>query len=179
MEMEELNKSGKIKIVEVHTEMAVYYSRPKLESLSQKDRLSFIRQVRHLSLKELGMKMGIPSSQSKYRIWRMERKGRDIPPDVRSKVCEALDINPKMLEKWSFRDPEDLYYMLLWMEELYPDFVLKNISRISPKTDTIKALAKRYAEWKVMKKKYADGKITYEEYWDWKLRKLDEKGNRE
>ena len=89
MEMEELNKSGKIKIVEVHTEMAVYYSRPKLESLSQKDRLSFIRQVRHLSLKELGMKMGIPSSQSKYRIWRMERKGRDIPPDVRSKVCEA------------------------------------------------------------------------------------------
>lgn len=159
--------------------MAVYYSRPKLESLSQKDRLSFIRQVRHLSLKELGMKMGIPSSQSKYRIWRMERRGRDIPPDVRSKVCEALDINPKMLEKWSFRDPEDLYYMLLWMEELYPDFVLKNISRISPKTDTIKALAERYAEWKVMKKKYADGKITYEEYWDWKLRKLDEKGNSE
>ena len=154
--------------------MVVYYSHPVLKSLSQGDRIAFARQLKRMSQQKLGEKIGIKSNRVRNLVCRMERKDRNIKPERVRKIAEVLKVNPKMLERWTFRDPEDLYYEMLWVEELCPDFIFRNTVRIDPKNPTHKALSEKYTEWKEMRRLYGDGKIEYEEYWDWKLGKYSD-----
>ncbi len=153
--------------------MALYYPQPILKSLSQGDRIAFVRQLKKMSQKKLGEEIGIKSNRVRNLVCRMERMDRSIRQDKVRKIAEVLDINPKMIERWAFREPEDLYYEMLWIEELCPDFILRNTIRINPKNPTHEILSEKYAEWKKMRRMYGDGKIDYEEYWDWKLKRPD------
>ena len=74
-----------------------------------------------------------------------------------------------MIERWSFRDPEQLYYELLWFEELCPGITLRKDDISNIKNDTFKTLMQKYPEWREMKTRYVKGKITYDEYLNWKL----------
>ncbi len=149
--------------------MTVYYCRPILKSLCQGARIAFIRQFRRMSQQTLGERIGIKSKTVRNLICRMERKDRDVSPDRLKKIAEVLDVNIKMIERWSFRDPEQLYYELLWFEELCPGITLRKDSVSNIKNDTFKTLMQKYPEWREMKTRYVKGKITYDEYLNWKL----------
>jgi len=149
--------------------MAVYYSLPKLKSLTQGSRIAFIRQLRHMSQQTFGEKIGIHSDGIRNLVCRYERKDRDIKRDRLKKMAEVLDVNIKMIERWDFRDPEQLYYELLWIEELCPGMILRKDSSDNPENGTYKVLLEKHTEWRKMKTKYVKGSITYEEYLDWKL----------
>ena len=149
----------------------VYYSNPVLKSLSQGDRIAFIRQVRRMSQQTLGEKIGIKSNRVRNMICRMERKDRAVKPDRLKKIAEVLDVNIKMLERWTFKDPEQLYYMLLWIEELCPGMAFRKDNELCVKNEPHKTLLRKYPEWREMKTRYVKGLIDYDEYLDWKLGK--------
>lgn len=154
--------------------MAVYYSNPKLKSLTQGSRIAFIRQLRRMSQQTFGEKIGMSREHLRSRICRYEKHDRDIKPDRLRKMAEVLDVNIKMIERWDFRDPEQLYYMMLWFEELCPGMILRKNSIVTPENETYRALLEKYAEWREMKTKYVKGSISYEEYLSWKLGRYKE-----
>lgn len=149
--------------------MTVYYSRPKLKSLAQGDRLAFVRQFRRMSQQELGEKIGMPPKNARRLIGRIETHNRDITPERLNRISQALGVNAAMLKRWDYTDPSDLFYELLWIEELCYGFTLRNANSRQPGNHTHKYLLEHYAEWLKMRKKYAGGHISYEEYWEWKL----------
>lgn len=151
--------------------MAVYYSKPVLKSLSQGDRLAFIRQFRRMTQFELGNKIGITGDRVRNQICRIERQNRDLRPERLEKIAEVLDINVAMLRRWDFENPEDLFYQSLWVEELCPDFQLRCLNAEDAKNPTHALLKEKYRTWRVMRNRYIDDKITFEEYWEWKLTK--------
>ena len=153
--------------------MAVYYSRPKLTSLKQGDRLAFVRQFRRMSQQQLGERIGMPPAHARTLVSRLEKHDRDLKPDRLEAIAAVLNVNAAMLKRWDFKDPADLYYQLLWIEELCPDFMFRNTIRQTTKNKTHEFLSERYADWKKMRRRYLDGRIDFEEYWEWKLKKTD------
>ena len=153
--------------------MTVYYSRPRLQSLSQGDRLAFVRKFRRISQQELGERIGI-RVRARNQICRIERTSRDLRPDRLEKIAEVLNVNTNMLKRWNFENPEDLFYALLWTEALCPDFMFRYTAKQTPQNKTHAFLSERYAEWKKMRRRYLDGRISFEEYWDWKLKREEE-----
>ena len=149
--------------------MQGYYSRPFLKSLSQGDRLTFIRQFRHVSQQELGTRIGIRGERARNQICRIERTSRNLRPDRLKKIAEALNINIAMLRRWDFENPEDLFYQSLWVEELCPDLQFRYTVPGSPQNPTHRLFKEKYKEWKVKRSLYIDGRITFDEYWEWKL----------
>ena len=148
--------------------MAVYYTQPKLKGLTQGSRIAFIRQLRRMSQQSFGEKIGMSREHLRSRICRYEKHDRDIKPERLKKMAEVLDVNIKMIERWDFRDPEHLYYELLWIEELCPGMILRKDGIVNPENDTYKSLLDKHIKWREMKTKYVKGSITYEEYLDWK-----------
>ena len=151
--------------------MAVYYSRPKLKSLSQGDRIAFVRQLRRISQQEFGERVGMPPVHARMLVCRIEKHDRNIKPDRLETISTVLNANAAMLKRWDFEDPLDLFYQLLWVEELCPDFSFRHTIRVRPQNKTHEQLSNKYEAWKEMRKKYRDMKITFEEYWEWKLTK--------
>ncbi|MBP5461006.1 MAG: helix-turn-helix transcriptional regulator [Lachnospiraceae bacterium] len=149
--------------------MTVYYSRPVLKSLAQGDRVAFIRKFRRISQQQLGDALGMDKGTARNRICRIERTSRQLKPDRLAKVADALHVNPMMLRWWDFKNPEDLFYHALWVEELCPDFQFRYSIAMGPQNPTHKVFKEKYIKWKVMRRRYIDGRISLEEYWEWKL----------
>lgn len=153
--------------------MAVYYSHPQLKNLSQWSRIAFIRQVRRMSQQVFGEKIGLNKTHARTLVCRYEVHDRDIKPDRLDKIAEVLNVNKKMIERWDFHDPEQLYCELLWIEELCPDLFYRYTRTANPINETHRVLGTKYAEWREMKTKYLKEYITYEKYLDWKLGKYN------
>ena len=151
--------------------MAVYYSRPRLKSLKQGDRLAFVRQFRRMSQQELGERIGMPPVHARTLVCRLEKHDRDLKPDRLEAIATVLNVNAAMLKRWDFEDPADLYYQLLWIEELCPDYHFRHSIRTRPENKTHAFLNEKYEAWKEMRRKYGDLRISFEEYWEWKLTK--------
>ena len=154
--------------------MTTLYSLPKLKSLCQGARIAFIRQYRNMTQQVFGEKIGMSKTHARKLIGRYEVHDRNVKSDRLWKMAEVLDVNIKLIERWTFRDPEDLFYALLWIDELCPNIVIRNYLKSSSKNATTEALNKKYDEWRDMRKKYLRKCITYGAYLDWKLGKYED-----
>lgn len=149
--------------------MKYIYLKPELENLSQGERIAFARQVRRMSQDELADKLGFTGESKRRGVARYERGDR-VPKEYRLKeIAGILNVNVKCLKEFDFRNDEDMIYMLLWMEEMYPrmDIDLDIPEYFPLKRD--KKLGKFMREWKVIREKRCNHEITYDEYIEWKL----------
>ena len=149
--------------------MKYIYLKPELENLSQGERIAFARQVRRMSQDELADKLGSTGESKRRGVARYER-GDIVPKEDRLKeIAGILNVNVKCLKEFDFRNDEDMIYMLLWMEEMYPrmDIDLDIPEYFPLKRD--KKLGKFMREWKVIREKRCNHEITYDEYIEWKL----------
>ena len=107
---------------------------------------------------------------------RYERGDRVPKEDRLKEIANILNVNVKCLKEFDFRMDEDMIYMLLWMEEMYPrmDIDLDIPEYFPPKRD--KKLGKFMREWKVIREKRYNHEITYDEYIEWKLQYEYKKG---
>ena len=94
-----------------------------------------------------------------------------MPEDKKlEKIAEILRVNTRLIRPYDLNDSEDLYYIMLWLEELCPNFTVTRQSVADAVNDTQKYLSERYFRWHEMRKKYRTHEITYDEYWEWKAR---------
>lgn len=149
--------------------MKYIYLKPELENLSQGERIAFARQVRRMPQDELADKLGFTGESKRRGVARYERGDRVPKEDRLKEIAGILNVNVKCLKEFDFRNDEDMIYMLLWMEEMYPrmDIDLDIPEYFPLKRD--KKLGKFMREWKVIREKRCNYEITYDEYIEWKL----------
>ena len=65
-----------------------------------------------------------------------------------------MRVNKNLIKEYDFKSPEDLYYMLLWTEELFPDFSIAGSKLLLSPNETQKFLSEHCREWGKMRRKY-------------------------
>ena len=149
--------------------MRLLYTKPKLRDLSQGSRIAFIRQFKSLSQHIVADKLGLQHDNKRRTITRYEKGDRN-PKDNRTKeIANILGVNYNAIKKYDYKDPVDLFYTLLWLEELIPNYVLDLSSVPLLSMKNIQGIDLFLKEWDFMKKKRNKKIISYEEYINWKF----------
>lgn len=157
--------------------MRYVYLKPELKDLSQGSRIAFAREFRYLTQDNVSDKLGLTGECKRRSMARYERGDR-VPKEERlQEIANILNVNIKCLKEYDFRNQEDIIYILLWMEELYPRMNIDlGLSELLPKEGDIK-LKSFFEEWNVMKEKRANLELSYDDYVEWKLQYDFNKGD--
>ena len=149
--------------------MKYVYLKPELDNLSQGERIAFARQMRGMSQDEVSDKLGLTGESKRRTMARYERGDRIPKEDRLLEIAKILNVNVKCLKEFDFRNDEDMIYMLLWMEEMYPRMNIDlGISEYFPNKRDRK-IQKFIKEWKEIRRKRQEHEITYDEYIEWKF----------
>lgn len=157
--------------------MRYVYLKPELKDLSQGSRIAFAREFRYLTQDNVSDKLGLTGECKRRSMARYERGDR-VPKEERlQEIANILNINVKCLKEYDFKNEEDMIYILLWMEELYPRMNIDlGLSESLPKESDIK-LKRFFEEWNAMKEKRVDLELSYDNYVEWKLQYDFNKGD--
>ena len=149
--------------------MRLIYSRPILDDLSQGSRIAFARQFRFMSQDELSDKLGITGENKRRTMTRYE-KGQRNPKEDRTKIiAEILNINYNAIKKYDYRNPMDIVYTLIWLEELIPNYSIELASTKNLSNADVLKIQIAIDKWNKMKSKRDKREISYKEYTNWKL----------
>ena len=149
--------------------MRILYTKPELVDLSQGSRIAFARQFRFMTQDDVSDKLGLTGECKRRTITRYEKGNRNPKDDRTSKIAKILDININAIKKYDYKEPIDLLYTLMWLEELIPNYQI-DISKVPNINDENIVMFKQFInEWNVMREKRNKREITYEEYIEWKL----------
>ena len=157
--------------------MRYVYLKPELKDLSQGSRIAFAREFRYMTQDNVSDKLGLTGECKRRSMARYERGDR-VPKEERlQEIADILNVNVKCLKEYDFRNKEDMIYILLWMEELYPRMNIDlGLSESLPKESDIK-LKRFFEEWNAMKEKRVDLELSYDDYVEWKLQYDFNKGD--
>ena len=157
--------------------MRYVYLKPELKDLSQGSRIAFAREFRYLTQDNVSDKLGLTGECKRRSMARYERGDR-VPKEERlQEIANILNINVKCLKEYDFKNEEDMIYILLWMEELYPRMNIDlGLSESLPKESDIK-LKRFFEEWNAMKEKRVNLELSYDDYVEWKLQYDFNKGD--
>ena len=149
--------------------MRLIYTKPKLRDLSQGSRIAFARQFRFMTQDDVSDKLGLTGECKRRTMTRYEKGNRNPKDDRTSEIAKILDININAIKKYDYKEPIDLLYTLMWLEELIPKYQI-DISKVPNINDENIVMFKQFInEWNVMREKRNKREITYEEYIEWKL----------
>ena len=157
--------------------MRYVYLKPELNDLSQGSRIAFVREFRYMTQDNVSDKLGLTGECKRRSMARYERGDR-VPKEERlQEIANILNVNVKCLKEYDFRNKEDMIYILLWMEELYPRMNIDlGLSESLPKESDIK-LKRFFEEWNAMKEKRVNLELSYDDYVEWKLQYDFNKGD--
>ncbi|MBP3238376.1 MAG: helix-turn-helix transcriptional regulator [Lachnospiraceae bacterium] len=150
--------------------MEVLYNLVKLKSLAPGERIAFVRRFRRMTQQELGLKCGMQGPRARNRICRYERTSRKASKERIREFAEILDCSENMLKRYDLKDPTDIFYIMLWLEELTPNDNISNIKIEFQDSKATETVSKLFAEWRSMRRKYKKNEISYENYMNWKLK---------
>lgn len=149
--------------------MRILYTKPELVDLSQGSRIAFARQFRFMTQDDVSDKLGLTGECKRRTMTRYEKGNRNPKDDRTSEIAKILDININAIKKYDYKEPIDLLYTLMWLEELVPKYQI-DISKVPNINDENIVMFKQFInEWNVMREKRNKREITYEEYIEWKL----------
>ena len=149
--------------------MRLLYTKPKLRDLSQGSRIAFVRQFRMLSQDNVSDKLGLTGECKRRTMTRYEKGNRNPKDDRLNEIANILKVNINSIKKYDYTEPIDLVYILMWMEELIPNYVIdiSKVAKVDDKYTTF--IRKAIEEWNIMRNKRLKREISYEEYIEWKL----------
>ena len=157
--------------------MRYVYLKPELKDLSQGSRIAFVREFRYLTQDNVSDKLGLTGECKRRSMARYERGDRVPKKERLQEIANILNVNVRCLKEYDFRNEEDMIYILLWMEELYPRMNIDlGLSESLPKESDIK-LKRFFEEWNAMKEKRVDLELSYDDYVEWKLQYDFNKGD--
>ena len=149
--------------------MRILYTKPELVDLSQGSRIAFARQFRFMTQDDVSDKLGLTGECKRRTMTRYEKGNRNPKDDRTSEIAKILDININAIKKYDYKEPIDLLYTLMWLEELIPKYQI-DISKVPNINDENIVMFKQFInEWNTMREKRNKREITYEEYIEWKL----------
>ncbi|MDE5538886.1 MAG: helix-turn-helix domain-containing protein [Bacilli bacterium] len=147
--------------------MRLMYLKPRLKDLSQGSRISFVRQFRQITQDELADKLKLKGERKRRTITNYENGIRSPKDERLLEISNILNVRINTIKEYDFKEPTDIVYTLMWIEELYPEYQID--LPITYYNDNTLLISKFINEWNEMRVKRSKRKITYEEYIDWKL----------
>ncbi|MBE5812575.1 MAG: helix-turn-helix transcriptional regulator [Clostridiales bacterium] len=149
--------------------MRLVYTKPKLKDLSQGSRIAFVRQFRMFTQDDVSDKLGLTGECKRRTMTRYETGERNPKFERLKEIAEILNVNINSIKFYDYKEPLDIIYTLMWLEELLPNYNvdLYNVPNINE--DSILLLKRCITEWNYMKLKRAKREISYQDYIEWKL----------
>ncbi len=149
--------------------MRLIYAKPKLRDLSQGSRIAFVRQFRLMTQDEVSDQLGLTGECKRRTMTRYEKGDRNPKDDRTLEIANILKVNFHSIKKYDYKDPTDIIYTLMWLEELIPNCYI-DLSFVPNVNDRDILLIKNFMnEWDLMRKQRKRREISYEKYVDWKL----------
>ena len=131
--------------------MRILYTKPELVDLSQGSRIAFARQFRFMTQDDVSDKLGLTGECKRRTMTRYEKGNRNPKDDRTSEIAKILDININAIKKYDYKEPIDLLYTLMWLEELIPKYQI-DISKVPNINDKNIVMFKQFInEWNVMR----------------------------
>ena len=134
-----------------------------LKDLSQGSRIAFIRYHRGMTQHEVADMLGVKHDNKRRIMTRYEKGQRNPKEDRTREIAKILNVSYSSIKQYDFKDINDIFYILMWMEELYPNFGFKMNLQGEDRINNA------FLIWNNMKIKRNNNEITYEEYIEWKL----------
>ena len=149
--------------------MRILYTKPELEDLSQGSRIAFARQFRFMTQDNVSDKLGLTGECKRRTMTRYEKGDRNHKDERTKEIADILRINYNAIKKYDYRNPIDIIYTLMWLEEIIPRYQI-DLSKVPNINDENINYIKRFMnEWEFMRNKRYKREISYEEYIEWKL----------
>ena len=149
--------------------MKLMYSRPILRDLSQGSRIAFVRQFRGMTQDEISGLLGATGANRRRTMTRYEKGDRTPNVSRTKKISELLDISYEAIKQYNYKEPIDLIYTLLWLEELIPNYHF-DLSEVSTGDEVFLNILKTFvSEWDAIRKKRSRREIKYSDYIEWKI----------
>lgn len=145
------------------------YLDPQLEDLTVGARLAFVREFRGLTQDAVAEYLELEGENRRRTVTRYETNKR-VPSEERLKKLRKLyRVNINSIKLYDFGSLEDSIYILLWLEELYPNS-FKYFEIVEKYPNEQERIMMRFSdEWKEMREKRKNKEITWSEYIEWKL----------
>lgn len=124
-------------------------------------RIRFIRKKRNMTMKYLGMAVGLPENSADIRIAQYESGTRTPKADLLRKIADVLDVSPDALSIPDLDNVIGVMHTLFVLEDLYSFcFTLDDC--------TSDRLKKAINEWQREYDRYSNGEISKEKYDNWR-----------
>ncbi|MDE6036350.1 MAG: helix-turn-helix domain-containing protein [Ruminococcus sp.] len=139
------------------------------------ERIRFIRNLRGITQKFLGLKVGFSDRTADIRIAQYESGSRTPKADLIEKIADTLDVSTEALNVPDIDSYTGLMHTLFAIEDLYGlkiDTLDGEICiRVNRQNGFMyNKMTGMLRPWEEMAQKYRNGEITREEYDDWRYR---------
>lgn len=136
------------------------------------ERIRFIRNLRGMTQKRLGISSGLPEKTADIRIAQYESGTRVPKAELTEKIAEALNVSSAALNVPNIESCVGVMNTLFALEDLYglmPDELDgKPIIRLNQKNKSYPQLLSLLTAWQQANHRWKNGEITREEYDDWR-----------
>ena len=139
------------------------------------ERIRFIRNLRGITQKFLGLKIGFSERTADIRIAQYESGSRTPKADLIEKIADTLDVSTEALNVPNIDSYTGLMHTLFALEDLY-GFKIDRLDgeiciRINRQNGSnFVKMTGLLKPWEEMAQKYRNGEISREEYDDWRYR---------
>ena len=139
------------------------------------ERIRFIRNLRGMTQKYLGMAIGFPERTADIRLAQYESGTRTPKVDLTNKLAYILEVSPQALDLPNIDSEIGLMHTLFALEDIY-GFKISDIDgEVCLKLDkhrgkTYEAMFKKLDAWRQEAAKLETGEIPKEEYDQWRYK---------
>lgn len=139
------------------------------------ERIRFIRNLRGMTQKWLGISAGLPEKTADIRMAQYESGTRVPKADQTEKIAEALNVSPAALNVPDIDSYVGVLHTLFALEDIYGITVDKIEGVVcltvnNANNHSFMELYERLSAWQKEKEKMQNGKITKEDYDQWRYR---------
>ena len=143
------------------------------------EKIKYARNLRGLTQKELGLKLGFDEKSADVRIAQYESGTRTPKADLLSEIANLLNVNISFLKNPSLENTETFIHLLFDLEQESKKHHTNNFSIISvpdelgnpqPAIQFHNHLLNEFlSEWQIRRKELNEKIITKEEYAEWMM----------
>ena len=137
------------------------------------ERIRFFRNLRRMTQKHLGERMGFPEKSADVRMAQYESGARTPKADLTAALANELDVSPQALSVPDIDSYIGLMHTLFTLEDIYGLSIEcrdgEILFRIDPRRGKEAArLSEQVSAWAIIAEKYHAGEISKDEYDKWR-----------
>lgn len=148
------------------------------------ERIRFIRNLRAMTQKWLGIAVGFPEKTADIRMAQYESGSRSPKEELIEKLAKVLDVSPAALNVPDIESYVGIMHTLFTLEDLY-GLMIDNVNgepviRLNKSAPEYSKMVEMFLTWQKQAQMWRDGEITKQDYdqWRYKYPELDKSNKR-